>query len=143
MDNHRTCSALSNPGSKISQVCFGVLVPLRGNAHIIRQQYATCPSNSLCARCFIWVIQRVNIKLGLGDPTAIPWGQGVSLTFSRGSHVHGCLVSVVPAGIVWVVLSLTLAQQEESSLDTHHLMPGRPVVSRALQRSDEKLLLEV
>ncbi|MDI6769562.1 MAG: dipeptide/oligopeptide/nickel ABC transporter permease/ATP-binding protein [Anaerolineales bacterium] len=73
--------------------------------------------------------------IGLGDPTALSWGQMLNYAFGRGAMSAGAgWALVVPGlGIVWVVLSLTLLghgleQVLNPRLDTHHLMPGRPAV---------------
>lgn len=90
--------------------------------------------------------------IGLGDPTAISWGQMLNFAFSRGAMSTGAWWAlVVPGfGIVWVVLSLTLLGQGleqvlNPRLDTHHLMPGRPVVQKETHEKDESThtLLEV
>jgi peptide/nickel transport system permease protein len=73
--------------------------------------------------------------IGLGDPTAISWGQMLNFAFSRGAMSAGAWWAlVVPGfGIVWVVLSLTLLghgleQVLNPRLESHHLMPGRPTI---------------
>jgi len=73
--------------------------------------------------------------LGLGDPTSLSWGQMLNFAFGRGAMSAGAWWAlVVPGlGIVWVVLGLTLLghgleQVLNPRLETHHLMPGRPVV---------------
>jgi oligopeptide/dipeptide ABC transporter ATP-binding protein len=73
--------------------------------------------------------------LGLGDPTAISWGQMLNFAFGRGAMSAGAWWALfVPGfGIVWVVLSLTLLghgleQVLNPRLEAHHLMPGRPTV---------------
>jgi len=73
--------------------------------------------------------------LGLGDPTALSWGQMLNFAFGRGAMSTGAWWAlVVPgSGIVWVVLSLTLLghgleQVLNPRLEAHHLMPGRPVI---------------
>ena len=75
--------------------------------------------------------------LGLGDPTAISWGQMLNFAFARGAMSAGAWWAlVVPGfGIVWVVLSLTLLghgleQVLNPRLESHHLMPGRPSVKK-------------
>ncbi len=73
--------------------------------------------------------------LGLGDPTALSWGQMLNYAFARGAMSTGAWWALVAPGIgiIWVVLGLTLVGQGlehvlNPRLDTHHLMPGRPVV---------------
>lgn len=73
--------------------------------------------------------------IGLGDPTALSWGQMLNYAFGRGAMSTGAWWAlVVPGfGIVWVVLGLTLLGQGlekvlNPRLDTHHLMPSRPSI---------------
>lgn len=73
--------------------------------------------------------------IGLGDPSALSWGQMLNYAFGRGAMSSGAWWAlVVPGfGIVWVVLALTLLGQGleqvlNPRLDTHHLMPGRSKV---------------
>jgi peptide/nickel transport system permease protein len=94
--------------------------------------------------------------LGLGDPTTLSWGQMLNFAFGRGAMSAGAWWAlVVPGlGIVWVVLSLTLLghgleQVLNPRLETHHLMPGRPVVQTdaggvsAFSSAGKPVLLEV
>jgi oligopeptide/dipeptide ABC transporter ATP-binding protein len=94
--------------------------------------------------------------LGLGDPTALSWGQMLNFAFERGAmSTEAWWALVVPGlGIVWVVLALTLLghgleQVLNPRLETHHLMPGRPVLeSEALStppvpRDTRPVLLDV
>lgn len=73
--------------------------------------------------------------LGLGDPTAISWGQMLNFAFGRGAMSTGAWWALVTPGfgIVWVVLGLTLLghgleQVLNPRLEAHHLMPGRLTV---------------
>ena len=73
--------------------------------------------------------------IGLGDPSALSWGQMLNYAFGRGAMSAGAWWALFfpGLGIVWVVLGLTLFGQGleqvlNPRLDTHHLMPGRPVV---------------
>ncbi|MEO8358224.1 MAG: dipeptide/oligopeptide/nickel ABC transporter permease/ATP-binding protein [Chloroflexota bacterium] len=73
--------------------------------------------------------------LGLGDPTAISWGQMLNFAFGRGAMSAGAWWALFAPGlgIVWVVLGLTLLghgleQVLNPRLESHHLMPGRPTV---------------
>lgn len=73
--------------------------------------------------------------IGLGDPSAPSWGQMLNFAFGRGAMSVGAWWALFAPGfgIVWVVLSLTLLGQGleqvlNPRLDTHHLMPGKPVV---------------
>ena len=75
--------------------------------------------------------------LGLGDPTAISWGQMLNFAFGRGAMSTGAWWALFAPGfgIVWVVLALTLLghgleQVLNPRLESHHLMPGRPVVQQ-------------
>ena len=93
--------------------------------------------------------------IGLGDPSAISWGQMLNFAFSRGAMSAGAWWALVMPGfgIVWVVLSLTLLghgleQVLNPRLESHHLMPGKPTVqSEAVQVidkiSDAPVLLDV
>lgn len=89
--------------------------------------------------------------IGLGDPSALSWGQMLNFAFGRGAMSAGAWWAlVVPGfGIVWVVLALTLLGQGleqvlNPRLDTHHLMPGKPVVQKeAGQVIQKDALLEV
>src|SRR5215216_5997993 len=73
--------------------------------------------------------------LGLGDPTAVSWGQMLNFAFGRGAMSAGAWWALfMPGfGIVWVVLALTLLghgleQVLNPRLESHHLMVGRPTV---------------
>jgi oligopeptide/dipeptide ABC transporter ATP-binding protein len=73
--------------------------------------------------------------LGLGDPTAISWGQMLNFAFGRGAMSAGASWALIAPGlgIVWVVLGLTLLghgleQVLNPRLEAHHLMPGRKTV---------------
>jgi peptide/nickel transport system permease protein len=94
--------------------------------------------------------------LGLGDPTTLSWGQMLNFAFNRGAMSAGAWWAlVVPGfGIVWVVLSLTLLghgleQVLNPRLETHHLMPGRPVIqgeavsAPSPTQTEKPVLLEV
>lgn len=79
--------------------------------------------------------------IGLGDPTALSWGQMLNFAFGRGAMSAGAWWAlVVPGlGIVWVVLALTLLghgleQVLNPRLEFHHLEPGRPVVQSEAQQ---------
>lgn len=80
--------------------------------------------------------------LGLGDPTAISWGQMLNFAFGRGAMSAGAWWALVTPGfgIVWVVLALTLLghgleQILNPRLESHHLMPGRPSVQQEALRA--------
>jgi oligopeptide/dipeptide ABC transporter ATP-binding protein len=96
--------------------------------------------------------------LGLGDPTAISWGQMLNFAFGRGAMSAGAWWALVAPGfgIVWVVLALTLLghgleQVLNPRLEAHHLMPGRKTLQSdgsALSetrrvKTDKPVLLDV
>lgn len=90
--------------------------------------------------------------LGLSDPTKVSWGQMLNYAFGRGAMSTGAWWALVAPGfgIVWVVLGLTLLGQGleqvlNPRLDTHHLMPGRPIVKKepGAQPVESKLVLDV
>jgi peptide/nickel transport system permease protein len=89
--------------------------------------------------------------LGLGDPTTLSWGQMLNYAFGRGAMSAGAWWALVAPGlgIVWVVLGLTLLGQGleqvlNPRLDTHHLMPSKPVLrNEAGQSAPSQALLEV
>ncbi len=96
--------------------------------------------------------------IGLGDPTTLSWGQMLNYAFERGAMSVGAWWALFfpGMGIVWVVLGLTLFGQGleqilNPKLDTHHLMPGRPVVESARNvqvetaqpPASDKILLDV
>lgn len=90
--------------------------------------------------------------IGLGDPTALSWGQMLNYAFGRGAMSTGAWWAlVVPGfGIVWVVLGLTLLGQGlekvlNPRLETHHLMPGRVSVQKeaATGITPKEMLLDV
>lgn len=75
--------------------------------------------------------------LGLGDPTALSWGQMLNYAFTRGAMSAGAWWAlVVPGfGIVWVVLACTLLghgleQVLNPRNESHHLVRPRHMVMR-------------
>ena len=127
-----------------------------GKGHIIRHHILPLVLPILVVQAVLVVSSAVLAEstlsfLGLGDPTALSWGQMLNYAFGRGAMSTGAWWAlVVPGfGIVWVVLGLTLLGQGleqilNPRLDTHHLMPGRPVVkSEACAPSEKSILLEV
>ena len=127
-----------------------------GKGHIIRHHILPLVLPILVVQAVLVVSSAVLAEstlsfLGLGDPTALSWGQMLNYAFGRGAMSTGAWWAlVVPGfGIVWVVLGLTLLGQGleqilNPRLDTHHLMPGRPVVkSEAGAPSEKNILLEV
>ena len=96
--------------------------------------------------------------LGLGDPTAISWGQMLNFAFGRGAMSAGAWWALVAPGlgIVWVVLGLTLLghgleQVLNPRLESHHLMPGRQTIQGDVEfdaslrkgKKDSPVLLDV
>jgi peptide/nickel transport system permease protein len=128
-----------------------------GKGHIIRHHILPLVMPILVVQAVLVVSSAVLAEstlsfLGLGDPTALSWGQMLNYAFGRGAMSTGAWWAlVVPGfGIVWVVLGLTLLGQGleqvlNPRLDTHHLMPSRPTVrSEAAPRSTSPdVLLEV
>lgn len=131
-----------------------------GKGHIIRHHILPLVLPILVVQAVLVVSSAVLAEstlsfLGLGDPTALSWGQMLNYAFGRGAMSTGAWWAlVVPGfGIVWVVLGLTLLGQGleqvlNPRLDTHHLMPGRPIVRSetgvGVEKSNEKNpLLEV
>jgi peptide/nickel transport system permease protein len=89
---------------------------------------------------------------GLSDPTTLSWGQMLNYAFGRGAmSTRSWWALIFPGlGIVWVVLGLILLGQGlekvlNPRLETHHLMPGKPVVRSEAEAKPvpPKSLLEV
>ena len=83
--------------------------------------------------------------LGLGDPSAVSWGQMLNFAFTRGAMSAGAWWALVAPGIgiVWVVLACTLLGQGleqvlNPRLAGHHLSVGKRMVAR-LSRADTTL----
>ena len=75
--------------------------------------------------------------LGLGDPSAVSWGQMLNFAFTRGAMSAGAWWALVApgVGIVWVVLACTLLGQGleqvlNPRLAGHHLSVGKRMVAR-------------
>lgn len=75
--------------------------------------------------------------LGLGDPTALSWGQMLNFAFTRGAMSAGAWWALIAPGfgILWLVLGLTLLGQGleqifNPRLEIHHLAVGRKMVAR-------------
>ncbi len=108
-----------------------------GNLHIIRNHIMPLVmplvvANSVLVISLAILNESTLSFLGLGDPTALSWGQMLNFAFTRGAMSAGAWwVLVVPGfGIVWVVLGLTLLGQGleqvlNPRLETHHLSPDR------------------
>jgi peptide/nickel transport system permease protein len=83
--------------------------------------------------------------LGLGDPTAVSWGQMLNYAFGRGAMSSGAWWALfVPGfGIVWVVLALTLLGQGleqvfNPRLESHHLT-SRKQAALPIQAAEPRL----
>ena len=81
--------------------------------------------------------------LGLGDPSAVSWGQMLNFAFTRGAMSAGAWWALVAPGlgIVWVVLACTLLGQGleqvlNPRLAGHHLSVGKHMVA-TLSRADK------
>jgi peptide/nickel transport system permease protein len=132
-----------------------------GNMHIIRHHILPLVMPLLVVNAILVISLAILNEstlsfLGLGDPTALSWGQMLNFAFGRGAMSAGAWWAlVVPGlGIVWVVLGLTLLghgleQVLNPRLETHHLMPGRPVVRTeagspsTFSKAGKPVLLEV
>ncbi len=132
-----------------------------GNVHIIQHHILPLVMPLLVVNAILVISLAILNEstlsfLGLGDPTSLSWGQMLNFAFTRGAMSAGAWWALfVPGlGIVWVVLALTLLghgleQVLNPRLETHHLMPGRPVVQDeaiglpAHPREGHPILLEV
>ncbi len=109
-----------------------------GNGHIIRTHILPLVMPLLVVNAILVISLAILNEstlsfLGLGDPTAISWGQMLNFAFGRGAMSAGAWWALFAPGlgIVWVVLGLTLLghgleQVLNPRLESHHLMPGRP-----------------
>jgi peptide/nickel transport system permease protein len=128
-----------------------------GNGHIISRHILPLVMPILVVQAVLVVSLAILNEsalsfLGLGDPTALSWGQMLNYAFGRGAMSIGAWWALLfPGfGIVWVVLGLTLLGQGlekvlNPRLDTHHLMPSRPTVQGGPIESSHEIgaLLEV
>ncbi|MDO9299997.1 MAG: dipeptide/oligopeptide/nickel ABC transporter permease/ATP-binding protein [Anaerolineales bacterium] len=128
-----------------------------GNGHIIARHILPLVMPILVVQAVLVVSLAILNEstlsfLGLGDPTALSWGQMLNYAFGRGAMSIGAWWALFfPGfGIVWVVLGLTLLGQGleqvlNPRLETHHLMASKPTVkSEAAQRpTSDKMLLDV
>lgn len=132
-----------------------------GNVHIIQHHILPLVMPLLVVNAILVISLAILNEstlsfLGLGDPTSLSWGQMLNFAFTRGAMSAGAWWALfVPGlGIVWVVLALTLLghgleQVLNPRLETHHLMPGRPVVENeaanvpSFAREGHPILLEV
>lgn len=122
-----------------------------GNPHIIRHHILPLVMPILVVNAILVISTAILNEstlsfIGLGDPTAISWGQMLNFAFTRGAMSAGAWWAlVVPGfGIVWVVLSLTLLghgleQVLNPRLESHHLMPGRPTVQSGTENESSVL----
>ena len=111
-----------------------------GNRHIIRHHILPLVMPILVVNAVLVVSLAILNEstlsfLGLGDPTALSWGQMLNYAFGRGAMSTGAWWALVTPGfgIVWVVLGLTLfghglEQVLNPRLETHHLTRARPIV---------------
>ncbi len=111
-----------------------------GNGHIIRHHILPLVMPILVVNAVLVVSLAILNEstlsfLGLGDPTALSWGQMLNYAFGRGAMSVGAWWALFAPGfgIVWVVLGLTLLghgleQVLNPRLETHHLMKARPVI---------------
>jgi peptide/nickel transport system permease protein len=83
--------------------------------------------------------------IGLGDPTALSWGQMLNYAFGRGAMSAGAWWALVPPGlgIVWVVSSLALIGQGleqvlNPRIEFHHLSTGTGMVDRRRIHSNSR-----
>jgi peptide/nickel transport system permease protein len=127
-----------------------------GNGHIIARHILPLVMPILVVQAVLVVSLAILNEstlsfLGLGDPTALSWGQMLNYAFGRGAMSIGAWWALFfPGfGIVWVVLGLTLLGQGleqvlNPRLEAHHLMPSRPTVQsgrvEAVQNKKETLL---
>jgi len=125
-----------------------------GNAHIIRHHILPLVLPLLVVNAILVIslaiLQESTLSfLGLGDPTALSWGQMLNFAFGRGAMSAGAWWALFAPGfgIVWVVLSLTLLghgleQVLNPRLEAHHLTPGRPVVQSQVPLAPVKVTTE-
>jgi len=111
-----------------------------GKAHIIRHHILPLVMPILVVNAVLVVSLAILNEstlsfLGLGDPTALSWGQMLNYAFGRGAMSTGAWWALFAPGfgIVWVVLGLTLfghglEQVLNPRLETHHLMNPHSIV---------------
>ena len=138
-----------------------------GNVHIIIQHILPLVMPLMVVNAILTISLAILNEstlsfLGLGDPTALSWGQMLNFAFVRGAMSAGAWWAlVVPGvGIAWVVFGLTLFGQGleqvlNPRLESHHLSPSRPSVQgdavvefatakkKSKKRQDAPLLLDV
>lgn len=132
-----------------------------GNMHIIGQHILPLVMPLLVVNAILVISLAILNEstlsfLGLGDPTALSWGQMLNFAFGRGAMSAGAWWALVAPGlgIVWVVLALTLLghgleQVLNPRLESHHLMRGRPIIqsdavtAATISKEGQPVLLEV
>ncbi|MBI5951335.1 MAG: dipeptide/oligopeptide/nickel ABC transporter permease/ATP-binding protein [Chloroflexi bacterium] len=127
-----------------------------GNGHIISRHILPLVMPILVVQAVLVVSLAILNEsalsfLGLGDPTALSWGQMLNYAFGRGAMSVGAWWALLfpGLGIVWVVLGLTLLGQGleqvlNPRLDTHHLMPHRPTMQNGrVELIQKEALLQV
>jgi len=130
-----------------------------GNWHIMQQHILPLVMPILVVNAILVVSSAILNEstlsfIGLGDPSAISWGQMLNFAFSRGAMSTGAwwAFAFPGLGIVWVVLSQTLLgngleQVLNPRLESHHLMPGRLTVqseaAEVVGEKSEHVLLDV
>jgi peptide/nickel transport system permease protein len=124
-----------------------------GNFHIIRRHILPLVLPILVVNVVLVISSAVVLEsalafLGLGDPTAISWGQMLNFAFYRGAMSSGAWWALVTPGlgIVWVALGCILLGQGlerifNPRLNVHHLAIGPKMVARSkpLAPSDGRL----
>ena len=120
-----------------------------GNMHIIRHHILPLVMPLLVVNTVLVISLAILNEstlafLGLGDPTAISWGQMLNFAFRRGAMSAGAWwVLVTPGfGIVWVVLALTLIGQGleqvlNPRLETHHLSTAPSGADQVFERGEK------
>jgi peptide/nickel transport system permease protein len=113
-----------------------------GNLHIIRRHILPLVLPILVVNAVLVISAAVILEsalafLGLGDPTAISWGQMLNYAFYRGAMSAGAWWALVTPGfgIVWVALGCILLGQGlerifNPRLNVHHLAIGPKMVAR-------------
>jgi oligopeptide/dipeptide ABC transporter ATP-binding protein len=104
-----------------------------GNWHIIRYHILPLVTPLMVANTVLVISLAILNEstlafIGLGDPTALSWGQMLNFAFNRGAMSAGAWwAMLIPGfGIVWVVLGCTLLghgleQILNPRIETHHL----------------------
>jgi peptide/nickel transport system permease protein len=113
-----------------------------GNWHIIRRHIfplvlPLIVVNSVLVISLAILSESTLSFIGLGDPTALSWGQMLNYAFGRGAMSREAWWALVPPGlgIVWVVSSLALIGQGleqvlNPRIESHHLSTGIGMIDR-------------